>query len=193
MNNMNLSLLDISHIILLAAVCVAVIIDWRTTKIPNLLTFPLAAVGIGFNWMLSGWTGALHAVAAWFLGAVIIVALAIAPIGPKGEKIGMGDAKLIAAIGAFLGVKDVLLVVLYFCFSFGIISLVKMALSIPWKQVANRLQVFLIASEQELPPIDTTALMTARTSTMPISLAVLMALLLTMALRDQTLAFLGIH
>ncbi|PWU01019.1 MAG: hypothetical protein C5B53_03355 [Candidatus Melainabacteria bacterium] len=195
MSSMNLSLLDISHLILLAVVCVAVIIDWRTTKIPNLLTFPSAVVGIGLNWMISGWQGALHAVAAWFLGAVIIVALAVAPIGPKyaGEKIGMGDAKLIAAIGAFLGIKDVLLVVLYFCLSFGILSMVKMALSIPWKQVANRMQVFLIASEKELPPVDTAALMSARTSTMPISLAVLMALLLTLAFREQTLAFLGIH
>ena len=78
-----MNLLQISHLLLLAIVAVCVVIDWRTTKIPNLITFPAALVGIVLNYMLTGWTGALHAVAAWFLGAVIIVALAVAPIGPK--------------------------------------------------------------------------------------------------------------
>lgn len=190
---MNLSLLEISRLVIIAVTLVAVVIDWRTTKIPNLLTFPAALVGITFNFMLNGWQGALHAVAAWFIGAVVIVALAVAPIGPKyaGEKIGMGDAKLIAAIGAFLGIKEVLLVVFYFCFCFGILSFAKMALSVPWKQVGARLQVFLIASDQPLPEVDTSKLATARTSSMPISLAVLMALGLTLAFRQQTLAFLG--
>jgi Flp pilus assembly protein protease CpaA len=191
-----MSLLQISYVLLLAIVVVCVIIDWRTTKIPNVITFPAALVGIFLNYMMSGWNGALHAVLAWLLGAVIIVALAVAPVGPKyaGAKIGMGDAKLIAAIGAFLGIKDVILVVLYFCICYGLLSLIKMALKVPWKQVALRLKIFMVASSDvELPPVDTTDLTAVRTSPMPISLAVLMGLALTLAFRQETLAFLGWH
>lgn len=188
-----MTILDISRLVIIAVVVVAVFIDCRTTKIPNLLTFPAALVGIAFNLAMGGWSGALHAVAGWFLGAVIIVALAVAPIGPKyaGQKIGMGDAKLIAAIGAFLGIKDVLLVVLYFCLCYGLLAAVFLAFAVPWKQVWDRMQVFMIANQQELPKVDTNELMIKRKSSMPISLAVLLALILTLAFRQQTLTFFG--
>jgi len=189
-----MTITDISHLIIFAVVIVAVVIDWRTTKIPNLLTFPCALVGIILNFVDSGSSGALHAIAGWLVGAVLIVALAVLPIGPKyaGAKIGMGDAKLIAAIGAFLGIKGALLVVFYFCLCYGVLSLVTMAFTIPWKQVAERVQIFLIASNQELPPVDTTKLMAQRKSPMPISIAILMALTITIIFRRESLAFFGL-
>ena len=186
---------DTSHLVLLAIVMAAVIIDWRTTKIPNLLTFPAAAIGIGFNFMRFGWNGALHAVAAWVIGAAVIVGLAVAPIGPKysKEKIGMGDAKLIAAIGAFLCIKSVWLVIFYFCLFYGLLSLIVMARTIPWKQVSEAMQVSMIAGKETAHPIDTTKLAVTRKSSMPISIAILAATIVTIAFGQQTLLFLGIH
>jgi prepilin peptidase CpaA len=191
---LQITITDVNHVVILAIVLVAVIIDWRTTKIPNLLTFPAALVGIIFNLISSGWQGALHSVAGWLIGAVVIVFLAVAPIGPKysTDKIGMGDAKLIAAVGAFLGPIDVGFVILYFCLCFGLISIVLIARTIPWKQVIDAVQVYLITAKEPPTPVDTTRLTAAIKSPIPISIAILAATMLTIAFREQTHAFFGL-
>jgi prepilin peptidase CpaA len=188
-----MTITDINHAVILAIVLVAVVIDWRTTKIPNVLTFPAALVGIAFNLASSGWQGALMAVAGWLLGAVVIVFLAVAPIGPKysTDKIGMGDAKLIAAVGAFLGPKDVLLVVFYFCLCFGVISLVLIARTIPWKQLFEAAQVYMITAKMPAAAVDTSRMVARARTPIPISIAILAATILTMLYRQQTLAFFG--
>src|ERR1700721_117856 len=99
---MNLEL--INHALLLAIITVAIIIDWRTSKIPNLLTFPAAACGIILNFLAGSWHGALMAAAGWLLAVLVSVVLGNLPIGAsKGSGIGMGDVKLLGAVGAFLG------------------------------------------------------------------------------------------
>ena len=71
------------------------VIDIRTMKIPNLLTFPAAGVGIALNGFYRGADGALDAVLGWFLGAGITVVFSLLPIGsgksrrrrPKGSDV----------------------------------------------------------------------------------------------------------
>ncbi len=98
-----MNLVFINHTLLLVIVIIAIIIDWRTTKIPNWLTFPAAACGIILNFLVEGWHGALMAAAGWLLAAVVSAVLGNLPLGAasKGGGFGMGDVKLLAAVGAF--------------------------------------------------------------------------------------------
>ena len=95
------------QVLLLMLIMVAVAIDWRTTKIPNLLTFPGALGGVILNYIAADWQGALMACAGWFIAALVTVFLGNLPLGPgtRVSGIGMGDAKLLAMVGAFWGKK----------------------------------------------------------------------------------------
>ncbi|MAE61065.1 MAG: hypothetical protein CMJ49_06880 [Planctomycetaceae bacterium] len=89
----------LSVVLIAAAVC-----DWRTGKVPNVLTYP--AVLVGFLWWgLSGW------IAVWPAGSGLAAGLASASVGFVAGLIpfaiifaagglGGGDVKLMAAVGA---------------------------------------------------------------------------------------------
>ncbi len=78
-------------------------IDWHTLRLPDALTLPLMALGLAAAWadssaaLASGLVGALAGYAALFGLSVIYRRL-------RGrEGLGQGDAKLLAAGGAWLG------------------------------------------------------------------------------------------
>lgn len=79
-------------------------IDLRTGLLPDLITLPLIAAGIGFE-LLSGGSWAL-AIAGAIVGYGVISTLAYIWRYVRGyEGIGLGDAKLLAAGGAWVGVS----------------------------------------------------------------------------------------
>ncbi len=86
-------------------------IDLRTLLLPDLLTLPLLALGLAWSaWQGVGWIQA-------FLGAVlgygIVAGLDLFWRKFRGkEGIGLGDAKLLAAGGAWLGVYQLPMVLL---------------------------------------------------------------------------------
>jgi prepilin peptidase CpaA len=81
----------------LIAVVVATITDLHSRRIPNWLTFPFLLVGLG----VSAWTGGLHGLEKSLAGlAVGLVFFGV--LGLMGG-MGMGDVKLCAAIGAWIG------------------------------------------------------------------------------------------
>ena len=86
---------------------VAMVTDSRTGKIPNVLTFPMMAVGLTLNGWLFGLSGAGYSLLALLLG--ICFYLPFAAIGA----FGMGDVKLLAGIGALCGVRFVVTTFLY--------------------------------------------------------------------------------
>ncbi|WP_293600822.1 A24 family peptidase, partial [Polynucleobacter sp. 39-46-10] len=80
-------------------------IDWRTFCLPNAITFPLIFLGITFN-LISDLR--LTTVSSALIGALLgYTSLWALNAGYRLLKnrngIGMGDAKLLAALGAWLG------------------------------------------------------------------------------------------
>jgi prepilin peptidase CpaA len=81
----------------LIAVVVATVTDLRSRKIPNWLTLPFLLAGL----VVSVWTGGLHGLEKSLAGLAVGVAF-FAVLCLMGG-MGMGDVKLCAAIGAWIG------------------------------------------------------------------------------------------
>lgn len=76
---------------------VAGVLDLRTRKVPNWLTVPVALVGLAYNSLAPGGSGLLLALAGLAIGFSLLILPWILGGG------GMGDVKLLAALGAWLG------------------------------------------------------------------------------------------
>jgi prepilin signal peptidase PulO-like enzyme (type II secretory pathway) len=88
----------------MALLCLAYI-DWRTFRLPNIITLPLIALGIIFNFVSDL---CFAAPSSALLGAILgYGSLWSLNTGYRLLKnrngIGMGDAKLLAALGAWFG------------------------------------------------------------------------------------------
>lgn len=102
--------------IALAAVAVASVIDWRSRRIPNLLTFPLAAFALLGNSVAGGGSGLLSSGVGLAVGLVFFLLLmALGAMGP-------GDVKLMAALGALLGVVNVFWIGLFTAVMGGVLA-----------------------------------------------------------------------
>lgn len=80
--------------------------DIRFQRIPNWLTLTAVIFGLFFNEMISGLDGISNSIGGILLG----IAIFIIPYALGG--MGAGDAKLMGAVGSFLGVKGVLIAAL---------------------------------------------------------------------------------
>jgi prepilin peptidase CpaA len=92
---------NIQIIFLSALLISAAAIDLRTQKIPNLIVYPSMLIALTYNSILNGTEGLLFSAG----GIAIGTALLIIPYFMGG--MGAGDAKLMGAIGGFLGAKGV--------------------------------------------------------------------------------------
>ena len=106
--------------------------DLRFGKVYNKLTLPCILLGIVLNALLHGLQGALLSIE----GAVLIMVLFLlfAPV----TGIGGGDAKLMMAVGALLGFKIVVGVLLYTAIAGGVIALIVLARQRALLSTANR-------------------------------------------------------
>jgi leader peptidase (prepilin peptidase)/N-methyltransferase len=103
MGSIDITLLITSALI----VCLAYLsyIDLRSLRLPDSITLPLIATGIGFNALSElRFTSLQSALLGASLGYLFIWSLNAAYRFFKGQHgIGMGDAKLLAGLGAWLG------------------------------------------------------------------------------------------
>lgn len=177
----------ILQIAILLVVAVASVVDLRTTKIPNWLTFGSAVVGIILNFALLGWKAGLFAIAGWVTGVIVMIAFKM--VG-KMNQMGMGDVKLIAAIGAFIGLK-VLLAWGYFALLFGAFATFKFLSAIPWNHFGKMVQAASVGLPSTLDKEAAEKLTAVMTK--PVALAPIIALgtLVAILLERPTLAFLG--
>jgi prepilin peptidase CpaA len=185
----------ISQCLLYTFLFACMFIDIRTTKIPNLLTFPTAAIAVVLSYVQHGWHGVGQSLLGWLLGAVITVVFGNLPVGAAaagGGGIHMGDAKMLAAIGAFLGPKPILIVIFYFFLSFGAMSLLLLVRSLPWKQVFTATTAIASGADPDAVKIDTTKFDAQRKALIPLSVAIVIGTILEQLFRTQTMGFLGL-
>ena len=98
---------------LAAAACVTDV-GWR--RIPNALTLGGAAVGLIVAAVTGGIAAFGVAAGGWIVGMVLFL-----PLFALGG-LGAGDVKLLAAIGAWLGPRDVVFVALYGAIAGGVFA-----------------------------------------------------------------------
>lgn len=111
-----------------SALLVVTFIDWDYQIIPNVITFPGIAIGLfSAATILAG--GFLDALLGAVLGGGLLYAVAVASEWVlKKEGMGLGDVKLLAMIGAFLGWKAVLVTIFIGALGGSLIGLILMGL-----------------------------------------------------------------
>ena len=115
---------DPSTLVLWAITCTAAVWDLAKRRIPNALVGPGMVAGL----LLSAHAGGLHGLGSSALGLVAPFVL-LAPIWRMDPNlIRAGDIKLYMCIGAFLGWKGALLVILYGHLFKGLAALVQLGL-----------------------------------------------------------------
>lgn len=78
------------------------LIDWRTLILPDALTLPLLVAGLGVAWLIDPRAALEHLLGAG-LGFALFASIAWAYARLRGrEGLGLGDAKLLAAAGAWV-------------------------------------------------------------------------------------------
>ena len=118
------------------------VIDVKTKKIPNVLTFGGAIVGIIINTVNHGASGFFLSVLAYIIAVLIMVAL-----DPK-HKVGYGDVKLMACIGAFIGPKLILITWFFYALIFGSFAIIRIAGALPWLKLMGD---FIVANQTKQP------------------------------------------
>jgi prepilin peptidase CpaA len=97
----------------------AALLDLRSRRIPNWLTVPGFLSGIALHTVLNGWHGALFA----FEGAALALVLLLPLVSLRA--LGAGDWKLMGAVGACLGWRLFLFVLVGSIFASGIMAIVQ--------------------------------------------------------------------
>ena len=105
-------------LLLLSILSISAIIDFRTQRIPNLITFPAIIIALLYHFFTNGIDGLIFGV----LGLVTGIGLLIIPYILGG--MGAGDAKLMGAVGAILGTKSVFIAFLLTALVGGIYALI---------------------------------------------------------------------
>ncbi|MBK6847031.1 MAG: prepilin peptidase [Proteobacteria bacterium] len=105
---------------------VALVTDVRSYRIPNVLTLGGLALGLAFNAVagavqLGGPIGAVQGLVAALAGALLL-GLVFGALGALGF-VGMGDVKLLAAVGAWLRWPLALPALLYVSLAGGLVGL----------------------------------------------------------------------
>ena len=99
------------------AVTVATITDLRSRRIPNWLVFPFLAAGPAISAWQGGWHGFWMSLAGLGLGAAIYGLFFLM------GGMGMGDVKLCAAIGAWIGPSQLMLALVLTGMAGGLMAL----------------------------------------------------------------------
>jgi len=91
--------------------------DWRSRRIPNWLTVSGALLGIAVNAARAGWAG----IERWLQGMVLGLAVLLPFVLVR--SLGAGDWKLIGAVGAFFGPRQLIVILFATILVAGVMAL----------------------------------------------------------------------
>jgi leader peptidase (prepilin peptidase)/N-methyltransferase len=116
----------VSRLVLASALIVLFAIDLELQILPNAITLPGIVIGFAFSFVTpTGWLNSLIGIA---LGGGLLYAIAGAYyLWRRQEGMGMGDVKMLAMIGAFLGWQAVILTLILSSFAGAIVGVGMMA------------------------------------------------------------------
>lgn len=152
---------------LLALMAVAVLVDIRTRKVPNIIVTAGALVGIASSF-LPGSIGLVPSLGGLSVGLVMLLPMYMLRV------MGAGDVKLMACAGTFLGVKATIFATLFAVVLGGVLAILFSAFSGTFRQTVTNLKLFLVQSlvrvaGGEMPKSDDMPISVGR---MPYSLAI---------------------
>lgn len=177
--------------------CIAVYTDTRTRKIPNKLTFPGAFIGLIVNmiWFASQSSsgvlagimgGAMNSIAGWFVGVFVM-----SVIKALLRHMGHGDTKLMAAMGAFVGPRTLCIIILYYCFCYGIYSAFKLARVAPWMQLMMHHEAAKAGLSENMPEMNLEEVNKVRKETHAVAPVILCGAICGILMEIPTLKFMG--
>lgn len=102
----------------LIVLVIATFTDLRSRRIPNWLNFPFMIAGVAVSGWLHGWSGIGYSLAGLALGGLLFGVLSMM------GGMGMGDVKLCAAIGAWVGPGQLMVALVLTGIVGGIMALV---------------------------------------------------------------------
>jgi prepilin peptidase CpaA len=109
--------------LLVGAMTVAIIEDFRRQKIPNLVTYSTMVLALAIHSVSSGLDGFLFSASGLFLG----IGLFIVPYLMGG--MGAGDAKLMGAAGAIFGPRGIIIASIMVIFAGGVYGVILFVLN----------------------------------------------------------------
>lgn len=101
----------------LVVLLVATVTDLRTRRIPNWLVFPFMVAGLVIPTWMHSWSGFFRSIEGFGLGILIYGLLCLF------GGMGMGDVKLVAAIGAWVGPQQLALAMVLTAMAGGVLAL----------------------------------------------------------------------
>jgi prepilin peptidase CpaA len=127
--------LSLPTAVVVVAALIAAVTDLTRFKVYNVLTLPLLITGLVYHGMADGPGGLALSVIGMLLGAAILLVFYIM------GGMGAGDVKLMAALGAWLGMPAVLYVFLASALAAGVYALVLMLAMGSAREVLVNLQI----------------------------------------------------
>lgn len=113
------------------AVIIATVSDLWTRRIPNWLVLPFLIGGVLFSTFTRGWSGLAHS-----LMGVLLAALLLGVFHFLGG-MGMGDVKLCASVGAWIGPHQLLFALAFMGLVGGLMAFVWAICGGFWKEMLN--------------------------------------------------------
>ena len=95
-------------------------IDIRMQLLPDILTIPLLLLGFAAAAWVGLWVTPFEAASGAMVGYFMPVAVSLLFVWKNQDAFGGGDIKLLAAIGAWFGIEELMMTVVLACVVFGV-------------------------------------------------------------------------